>query len=135
MREITNKFLNKLKCDNMRYYTIEDGRGIMPDVVTVAYFADRVYDMRILFLFHEDNIQIKVLGIENVPLYKRDALVSGINALYTEYKWLEFNIERNVIIAGVDMSFGIENAIQICINVINKISNIVGISRGNKYIW
>lgn len=134
MKEITSKFLNKLKCENMRYYTIEDGKGIAPDIVTVAYFAERIYDMRICFLFRDSVVEARVLGLGDAPLYKRDALIDGVNALYVEHKWLAFDIDRNSIIAKVDTRFGIDEAIDICYDIINKISRVMWNSKIG-HIW
>ncbi len=135
MKEHTAKFLDKLRCEKLRYYTIEDGKGVKPDIVTVAYFAGNMYDIKIYFLFNEGYIEVRISGVENIPIYKKGALIDGINDLYMGYKWLDFTIERNKISAKIDTHFGIEDAVSVCYKIIDKISGIVGSSKRSGYLW
>ena len=132
----TRKFLDRLRCENLSYYSIEEGRGTTPDIVTVAYFAEKIYDMRITFFFFDAVVQGKISGIENVPIYKRSELGDSINSLYMEYKWTEFNVDRNNITVKIDTNFGTDDAVSICCDIIEKIANVVGKSKGiGKYIY
>lgn len=135
MKQSTSRFLDCLRFENLRYYTIEEGREGLPDVVKVAYFARGIYDISILFLFNIGYIEVKILGVENTPLYKKEALVEGVNELYIEYKWLEFTIERDSISAKIDTTFGIDGAIDICYGIIDKISCIMGSNKGSCHLW
>ena len=67
MKQSTSRFLDRMRFENLRYYTIEEGREGLPDAVKVAYFARGIYDISILFTFNTNYIEVCILGVENVP--------------------------------------------------------------------
>lgn len=137
MKATTRAFLKKIENENLKYYTIDEGSSKDYDTITIASFTGAIPSIKLSFVFGENAVEIKVSGIENVPLYKKDTLLEGINELYYGYRWVGFDVDRYNISAKIDASVDYDAAADMCHELMHKICNMVGSSvlRTTKQLW
>lgn len=137
MKGTTRAFLKKIENENLKYYTIDEGGSKEYDTITIASFTGAISSIKLSFVFSENVVEIRVSGIENVPLHKKDTLLEGISELYYGYRWVSFDVDRNSISAKINAAVDHDAAADVCHELMHKICGMVGSSvlRTTKQLW